>query len=169
GKIAPAETEVSYGRIPLKPLARTYHDRLLIAGTAAGQVKPTTGGGIYYGLMCADIAAETLHQALAANDLSAAGLAGYQRRWQQRLGQEIKKGYRIRRFYRGLSDRQIDGLFRTVESRGLIDSLLGDSDLSFDWHSAGLLRILGDAALSRFARALRHPFHPKDRPAGNGD
>jgi digeranylgeranylglycerophospholipid reductase len=169
GKIAPAEAEVSYGRVPLKPLARTYHDRLLIVGTAAGQVKPTTGGGIYYGLLCADIAAETLHQALAGNDLSARGLAGYQRRWQHRLGQELKKGYRIRRFYQDLSDRQIDRLFDTVKTSGLVDSLLGDGDVSFDWHSGGLLRILGDVALSRFARALRHPFRPRDRPDDSGD
>jgi digeranylgeranylglycerophospholipid reductase len=169
GKIASVEGEVSYGRLPLKPLARTYHERLLIVGTAAGQVKPTTGGGIYYGLMCADIAAETLHQALAGNDLSARGLAGYQQRWQQRLGQELKKGYRVRRFYQALSDRQIDSLFDTVKSSGLVDSLLGDSDVAFDWHSGGLLRILGDVALSRFARALRHPFRLRDRPQDNGD
>ena len=169
GKIASAEAEVSYGRVPLKPLARTYHDRLLIVGTAAGQVKPTTGGGIYYGLLCADIAAETLHQALAGNDLSAGGLASYQRRWQQRLGQELKKGYRVRRFYQELSDRQIDSLFDTVKSSGLVDSLLGDSNVSFDWHSGGLLRILGDVALSRFARALRHPFRLRDRPDDSGD
>jgi digeranylgeranylglycerophospholipid reductase len=169
GKIASTEAEVSYGRVPLKPLSRTYHDRLLIAGTAAGQVKPTTGGGIYYGLMCADIAAETLHQALKANDLSAGRLAGYQRRWQQRLGQELKKGYRVRRLYQELNDRQIDSLFETVKTKGLVDSLLGDSDVSFDWHSGGLLRILGDVVLSRFARALRRPFRPRDYPEGSGD
>ena len=169
GKIASVEGEVSYGRIPLKPLARTYHERLLIVGTAAGQVKPTTGGGIYYGLVCADIAAETLHQALTGNNLSAGGLASYQQRWQQRLGQELKKGYRVRRFYQDLSDRQIDSLFDTTKSSGLVDSLLGDSSVSFDWHSGGLLRILGDVTLSRFARALRRPFRRRDHPDSNGD
>ena len=57
GEIVFSEVELSYRGIPLKPLPRTYGDRLIVAGDAAGQVKPTTGGGIYYGLLCADIAA----------------------------------------------------------------------------------------------------------------
>ena len=57
GKIASADAKLDYGGIPLKPLSRTYAERLIVVGDAAGQVKPTTGGGIYYGLLCADIAA----------------------------------------------------------------------------------------------------------------
>ena len=34
--------------IPLKPLPRTFGDRVVVVGDAAGQVKPTPGGGIYY-------------------------------------------------------------------------------------------------------------------------
>ncbi len=105
GKIVSAEAELSYGGVPLKPLARTYYNRRLVVGTAAGQVKPTTGGGIYYGLLCADIAANTLHQALNNNDLSARGLANYEREWKKKLGQELKMGYRIRKFYEHLNDR----------------------------------------------------------------
>ena len=46
--------------LPLAPLARTYGDRLLAIGDAAGLVKPTTGGGIYYSLLSAMWAAETV-------------------------------------------------------------------------------------------------------------
>jgi digeranylgeranylglycerophospholipid reductase len=134
GKIASAEAELSYGRVPVKPLARTYFERLLVVGTAAGQVKPTTGGGIYYGLLCADIAAETLKQALASNDLSAKGLASYERAWQKKLGGELKKGYRVRKFYERLNDPQIDRLFDTIDAEGMAQVLLGDSKVSFDWH-----------------------------------
>ena len=63
-KIKSDKAELNYGGIPLKPLPRTYGQRLVVVGDAAGQVKPTTGGGIYYGLLCADIAAGTLHRAL---------------------------------------------------------------------------------------------------------
>ena len=45
-----------------------------MVGDAAGQVKPTTGGGIYYALRASEIAAETLHQALGHMDLSASRL-----------------------------------------------------------------------------------------------
>ncbi|MDH5695986.1 MAG: geranylgeranyl reductase family protein, partial [Dehalococcoidia bacterium] len=79
GKIASDEAKLSYGGIPLRPLAKTYGERLLVVGDAAGQVKPTTGGGIYYGLLCADIAADTLHQALRNDNLSSKTLANYDR------------------------------------------------------------------------------------------
>ncbi len=162
-KIASAEAELRYGRVPIKPLTRTYHDRRLVVGTAAGQVKPTTGGGIYYGLLCADIAANTLHQALASNDLSARGLADYERKWQQKLGQELKKGYRVRSFYQHLSDPQINKLFDTIDAKGMAEVLLQDSDVSFDWHSGGLLRLLGSVAISRITQALKSPLHPRHK------
>ena len=37
--------------LPLGPVSRTYGTRLLAVGDAAGLVKPTTGGGIYYSLI----------------------------------------------------------------------------------------------------------------------
>ena len=46
------------GGIPLGPLEKTYSDGLLVVGDAAGQVKPTSGGGIYTGAVCAKIAGE---------------------------------------------------------------------------------------------------------------
>ena len=44
--------------LPLAPIDRTYADRVLAVGDAAGLVKPTTGGGIYYSLVSASLAAE---------------------------------------------------------------------------------------------------------------
>ena len=60
GKIASDDVTMTYGGVPLKPLPHTCGDNLLVVGTAAGQVKPITGGGIYFGLICADIAANHL-------------------------------------------------------------------------------------------------------------
>ena len=51
--------------LPLGPVAeRTWTDRLLAVGDAAGLVKPTTGGGIYYGLITGQFAADVLGEAL---------------------------------------------------------------------------------------------------------
>jgi len=157
GKIASDEAEPSYGGVPLKPRARTYGERMLVVGTAAGQVKPTTGGGIYYGLLCAEIAASNLHRALEINDLSTRSLANYEREWQRRLGRELKMGYRVRRFYQSLSDRQIERIFSVVMANGIIDALLKD-DLSFDWHSGVLLRLLGHSAIAKAIGMVKLPF-----------
>jgi len=159
GKIVSVEAELSYRGIPLKPLARTYGERLMVVGTAAGQVKPTTGGGIYYGLLCADIAASNLHRALKSNDLSAKSLASYDRGWRRKLGQELRIGYWARKFYEHLSDRQIDRIFDMIKSNGIDDALLKADDLSFDWHGKAVLRLLGHRAVSKAIEAMKIPFH----------
>ena len=64
--------------LPLGPIDRTYGDRLLVLGDAAGLVKPTTGGGIYYSLLSARIAAEVLGPALTSDALGADTLAAYE-------------------------------------------------------------------------------------------
>src|SRR5262249_42879699 len=50
--------------LPLAPIQRTCSDRLIVIGDAAGLVKPTTGGGIYFSVVSAGIAANVLAAAL---------------------------------------------------------------------------------------------------------
>ena len=158
GKIVSSEAELSYGGIPLKPLSRTYGERLLVVGDAAGHVKPTSGGGIYYGLLCADIAADTLHQALKDGDLSAKRLAKYEQRWRKRLGRELKIGYWARKLFERLSDRQIDRIFEIVKANGIDKALLSAKDLSFDWHGKAILRLIGHQVVSRAIDVVKIPF-----------
>ena len=131
---------------------------MIVVGDAAGQVKPTTGGGIYYGLLCAEIAADHLHRALESDDLSEKSLADYQREWQRKLGRELKICYWARKLYEHLSDRQIDRVFDIIKSKGIDESLLRADDLSFDWHGEVILRLLGKRALSEALKVVRIPF-----------
>jgi len=158
GKIAWDKAKPCYGGIPLKPLARTYGDRLLVVGDAAGQVKPTTGGGIYYGLLCADIAADTLHQALKDDNLSGKTLVNYQRRWRKKLGRELEIGYYARKFYERLSDKQVDRVFSLIKSHGIDQALLQAEDLSFDWHGEAVMRLMGHKIVANALQAMKAPF-----------
>jgi digeranylgeranylglycerophospholipid reductase len=141
GKIAPGDGKPSYGAIPLKPLRRTCGDRILAVGDAAGQVKPTTGGGIYYGMLCADIAAGVLSNALHRDNLSARRLSEYEREWRRRLGRELTVGYWARKLFEGFSDQKIDRLFDMVKRKGLDKRLLADDSVSFDWHSRAIIKL----------------------------
>ncbi|MFC2066336.1 NAD(P)/FAD-dependent oxidoreductase [Chloroflexota bacterium] len=158
GKIVSSDVELAYGGIPLKPLDRTYSERLMVVGDAAGQVKPTTGGGIYYGLLCADIAADVLSQALQDGDLSARRLFRYERGWKKRLGQELKIGYWARKLFERLSDKRIDRIFEIVKSNGIDEALLKDEDLSFDWHGKAVLRLAGHKLVSKALDVVKIPF-----------
>jgi len=158
GKIVSAEAEMSYGGVMLKPLARTYGNRLLVVGGAAGQVKPTTGGGIYYGLMCAELAADNLHRALETGSLSARSLANYEREWKRKIGWELRMGYWTRRIYSHLSDRQINKVFDIMKSSGIDEEMLKSDDLSFDWHGEAMVRLLGRGAIAKVVKVLRVPY-----------
>ena len=80
GRIRRVIKEPSSWGIPLRPLSHTLRDRILVVGDAAGQVKPTTGGGIYYSLLSSEIAADVLAGGLSTGDLSSRYLSNYQRR-----------------------------------------------------------------------------------------
>jgi digeranylgeranylglycerophospholipid reductase len=106
--------------LPLGPIDRTFADRVLVLGDAAGLVKPTTGGGIYYSVISASIAAETLSAALSRADVSARGLADYQTRWTERLGAELRWQLLLRRIAQRLTDDEIDRLFALARADGLM-------------------------------------------------
>jgi digeranylgeranylglycerophospholipid reductase len=148
GKISANEVSPDYRLIPLQPLPKTYADRLLVVGEAAGQVKPTTGGGIYYGLVCADIAADTLHESLEAGDFSESWLASYQKNWRARLGGELKAGYWAQRLYRMLGNPQVEGIYNLVSHNGMPQFIAGMDDFPFDWHSRLIRKTLKHFALN---------------------
>ena len=140
GKIASPEAEIKYGGIPLKPLPGTYGERLLVVGDAAGQVKPTTGGGIYYGLLAAQMAADTLYEAFSSNDFSAGAFGIYEKKWKKKLSRELKVGYYARRLFERMDDRQIEHLFNVILSKGIHERMLKSEGFSFDWHGRLFLR-----------------------------
>jgi geranylgeranyl reductase family protein len=163
GKIVSDDVPFTYGGVPLKPLPKTYAERVLVVGTTAGQVKPLTGGGIYFGLLCADIAANTLNRCLSIDDLSADKLASYQRSWKRRLGRELRVGYWARRVYEKVDDHRLDRLFGLMESSGLIDELRQAEELSFDWHADIVSWIFNHRLLIKAFRSMKLPFHLEER------
>ena len=67
GKIDSSDVTVKKWGIPIKPLRKTYTNRILVIGDAAGFAKPTTGGGIYYSILSGKIAADSVNIAFASN------------------------------------------------------------------------------------------------------
>jgi flavin-dependent dehydrogenase len=106
--------------LPLSTLPRTFAARILVVGDAAGLVKPTTGGGIYYSLVSAVFAAETLIPALEGDRLDADALSVYQQRWRQRLGPEFQAQLALRMLAQRMSDAEIDSLFDLALTDGVM-------------------------------------------------
>jgi len=142
GRIASREVAIQQKAIPVGTLPRSYGDRVLVIGDAAGQIKPTTGGGIYFGHLGAKIAAEVLDEALSSDNLTAGQLSHYQKKWKAKMGKELSHGYWARWAYGKLSDRQIEGIFNILNSSGIAEALLSSGNFSFDWHSRFILTVL---------------------------
>jgi flavin-dependent dehydrogenase len=133
--------------LPLGPVTKTFARRLLAVGDAAGLVKPTTGGGIYYSLISGQLAAETLDAALDADDLREARLREYETRWRDRLGAEIRIGLAFRLLASRLNDRGIDALIELARIDGIVPMLYQTAD--FNWHRQSALALLRHAQFRR--------------------
>ena len=146
--------------IPIEPLPKTFGDRVVVAGDAAGLAKPTTGGGIYYSLLSGEIAAEVMSDALTADDLSAEALAAYESRWRGVFGAELDVGYLARKAFEYLDDRQIDALLDTLVSRGVHRDVVASSEFAFDWHSRMILKAVGHRRMAGFLRTFGDGLTP---------
>jgi geranylgeranyl reductase family protein len=106
--------------LPLGPIDRTFGDRLLVVGDAAGLVKPTTGGGIYYSIVSAAIAADVADDALRRDRLDRASLSTYEWRWREHLDTELEAQRALRTAADAMGDADIDALFDLAKVDGIM-------------------------------------------------
>lgn len=99
-----SRTEFVLGGIPLGAPKKTATDSVMLVGDAAGQVKPTSGGGIYMGAVCAKIAGEVAAKASRKE----AELEEYEKRWRGAVGRELAIGMRIHKSLGKLSDENLN-------------------------------------------------------------
>jgi len=91
----------SAGIIPIG-LMRNYYKNIALVGDAAAQVKPLTGGGLYYGLKSAECLVECLKDGK---------MADYEKRVKSLFGKEIRFGLKARRLYEKVNENEIKNLF----------------------------------------------------------
>jgi len=82
--------KVKGGAIPIYPLEKTYSDRILLCGDAAGFINPISGEGIYYAMASGEIAAGVISESLDANNFNEEFLSRYQKLWVKDFGRDLK-------------------------------------------------------------------------------
>jgi flavin-dependent dehydrogenase len=143
-RIAP-KTDVGTLRIDRKGIAqasvgRCVVERVIAAGEAAGHIKTTTGGGIYYGLLSAELVADVVIRAFRKRNFGAGTLGEFERYWRSTFGNELMVGYFARKLASQFTDRQIDSFFDAARATNLLVRLNGR--LKFDWHHRALMATL---------------------------
>lgn len=119
------------GVIPIGTVETTVGDGVLLVGDAAGQVKPTSGGGIYTGGMCARIAGEIAGYAALAGKPNRKTLTEYERRWQREIGREFRFGLAARRALSALSNSEIDAIFAAIDEPSILSLIAKKGDIDY--------------------------------------
>ena len=139
-------SQIGYHTITLGgPINKTYANGFLACGDCASQVKPTTGGGVIFGLTCAAIAAQTASEAIHKGDVSSDFFQIYQKRCSDLLHFDFSVMLRLRRFLDSLSDEKIDEMLRVCGKLG-VDKALTDVD-EIDFQGKMMLTVLGKPAM----------------------
>jgi len=126
--------EKSIGQMPVGSCVR---ERILAIGEAAAHVKTSTGGGIYFGLLSAEMASAVLLRAFRKGDFSIHTLGEFERFWRAAFGLELWTGYLGRKLAACLTDGLTERVFDRAQGIGLLSRLKGN--LTFDWHHQAIL------------------------------
>jgi flavin-dependent dehydrogenase len=133
--------------LPLGFLPQSYEDRIVVVGEAAGHIKATTCGGIYYGMLTGEIAAEVLERCLSENRLDAPSLSAYETRWRALLEDEISLGLKLRRSVKLVGDWGVERLMAIARSNGVETLIRAKAD--FDWHRDLIHEVFRHSTLGR--------------------
>ena len=130
-----SNAKINKKELKLKPIAygtikHSVKDKILAVGEAAGQVKTTTGGGIFFGLLCSEIAVDKLNKSLRNGN----GLNDYEVTWRSALSSELEIGQWLRKTATSLDDETIESLFRFVKKNKFWVQLLLPR-IDYDFHS----------------------------------
>ncbi len=106
------------------PIARTYSDRCVLIGDAAGMVNPLTGGGIHYAMLAGRYAACVLTRCLENDDLSSSTLEPYQHLWMYAFGRHMPGMLLAQRLF---TSCVTDTLFRIGESERELQRIVAAS------------------------------------------
>ena len=124
--------KINYHAIPLAgPIRRAYGNGFLAVGDVASQVKPTTGGGVIFGLTCGGIAAKVVNSAFKSGDVSANALSVYQKRCNETLNFDVSFMLRLRRFLNSLSDERWDSVLRFCSRIGVGKALSNVEEIDY--------------------------------------
>ena len=131
------------------PTARFVEGRRIFVGESAGQVKPTTAGGIMTSIAGAAMAAKWTAASLERNQPSL--LSNYQKEWELAFLKEMKTMLRLRGVLEKLSNADLEAVIATLASPRLLQKLSGTD---FDFHGTAILGALGVPGLLRLARVV---------------
>lgn len=131
------------------PIEQFVSGRTIYVGESAGQVKPTTAGGIPSSVAGGVVAARWVSDAVKLKDPSL--VSRYQPDWSDTYAKEYRLMVRLRHIYENLSNKDLDKLVATLERPKVAAKL---ASRSFDFHASAALSALGVKGVLQLAGVL---------------
>jgi geranylgeranyl reductase family protein len=123
--------EKTGGVIPLGPLPQTVKNNIMLVGDAAAQVKPTSGGGIYPGLLSAKYCVEYVRKAFSEEGFSTEILQQYHQAWKQDIGKELSMGMQFRKIYSKLDNSDFDKYIQKFNTPSILKTIVEKGDIDY--------------------------------------
>jgi digeranylgeranylglycerophospholipid reductase len=152
GTFGTSTSHLVTGTLPLGVMKRTYKNRTLFVGDAAGFPKPTSGGGIYTGVRSARHAAAVAAQACEQGIYDDTVLAAYEHRWQEDFGRELDLGYRLFEMRQKVSATDTDALIQALSTPSVLRTIEEYGDM--DRPGALIKKLLLNPAILRLVKPL---------------
>ena len=124
------------GTIPLGPLKKTTDERIMLVGDAAAQVKPTSGGGLYPGLLCATHCSNTAEEMFRNQCFDEESVQRYHTSWTSDIGRELALGMRFRAVFTRLTDHQFDKYLKKLNKQKTLNIINAYGDIDYPSHLA---------------------------------
>lgn len=126
GKKIKYKNQIS-GLIRTGIIENSVADNVILVGDAASQVKPFSGGGLIYGLICSKIAADACIKSIEKKKYDSLFLKeNYDKVWKEKLYWPMKKGVWLSKFINNLPEPILDF---AVRSSNIIKPFLEDLDM----------------------------------------
>ena len=119
------------GTIPLGSLKKTIDDNVMLVGDSAAQVKPTSGGGLYPGLLCATHCAMVAEEAVQKQTFDEQFLKRYHTKWTKEIGRELSLGMRFRKIFTSLTDTQFNKYLEKLNNKKTVDIINTYGDIDY--------------------------------------
>lgn len=96
------------------PVDSAIADGVMLVGDAAHQTDPLTGGGILNAMRAGVIAGDVAAKAIAAGNVSRAGLKEYEDRWREDIGKTIARSFQLKELFVKLNDKDLNQLIGSL-------------------------------------------------------
>jgi len=117
--------KINAGIIPIGLRKRIVKGKIAIVGDAAGQVKATSGGGLYSGIIASKVLGEACIKCFEKEE----NLIQYERNYMKGFGKELKKCMLLRKIFLRLDDKKMNKILSLLDEKDIeIINRYGDID-----------------------------------------